>query len=68
MKSMQSIQKNIFATFGDFGVNPITQNIPGFLQLIEPIWKTAAHPGETFTQSCAENYDGVSALYRIKFD
>ena len=68
MKNMQSIQKIYFATFGDFGVNPITENIPVLLHLIEPIWKAAAHPGETFTQSCAEKYDGVSALYRIKFD
>ena len=68
MKNMQSIKKMQFATFGDFGVNPITENIPVFLQLIEAIWKTAAHPGETFTQSCAEKYDGISALYCMTFD
>ena len=38
---------------------------PVFLQLFEAIQKTAAHPGETFTQSCAEKYDRVSALYRM---
>ena len=68
MKNMQSIQRMCFATFCDFGVNPITENLSVFLQLIEAIWKTAANPGETFTQSFAEKYDGVSALYRMKFD
>ena len=68
MKNIQSIQKIYFATFCDFGVNPITENILVFLQLIEAIWKTETHLAETFTQSCVEKYDGVSALYRIKFD
>ena len=49
-------------------MNPITDNLPVFLQLVEKIWKTAGHPGETFTQSCAEKYEGVSALYRMKLD
>ena len=60
--------KMCFATFCVFGVNPITENLPVFLQLIEAIWKTAANPGETYLQSCAETYDGVSVLYRMKFD
>ena len=68
MKNMHSIQKMCFATFCDFGVNPITENLSVFLQLIEAIWKTAVHPGKAFTQSCAEKYVGVSALYRMKFD
>ena len=49
-------------------MNPITKNHPVFLRLVEVIVKNAAHPGETFTQSCAEKYDCLSALYRIKFD
>ena len=38
------------------------------LQLFEVIWKTAANPGETFTQSSAEKYEGYFAFYRMKFD
>ena len=38
------------------------------LQLVEVIWKTAANPGETFTQFCAEKYEGFLALYPMKFD
>ena len=38
----------------DFGVYPIAENFPFFLQLVEVIWKTAANPGENFTQSCVE--------------
>ena len=49
-------------------MNPITKNLPVFLQLIEANWKTATHLGKTFTQSCAEKCDGVSAFYRMKFD
>ena len=49
-------------------MNPITENIRVFLQLIEAIWKTGVNPGKTFTQACAEKYDGVSALNRMKFD
>ena len=49
-------------------MNPIKEKHPFFLQLVEAIWKTAAHTGKTFTQSCAEEYDGVYALYRMKFD
>ena len=61
--------KNVFCSFFcDTGVYPITENIPVFLQLIEAIWKTAANQGKMFTQSYAEKYDGVSALYRMKFD
>ena len=37
-------------------------------QLDEVICKTAAKQGETFTQFCAEKYEEVFALYRIKFD
>ena len=68
MKNMHSIQKMCFARFRDFDVDPITENLHIFLQLIEVNWKTAAHPGKTFTQSCVAKYDGVSALYRMKFD
>ena len=46
-------------------MNPITENLPVFLQLVEAIWKTEANPGESFTQSCDETYYGVSALYRM---
>ena len=38
------------------------------LQLFEVIWKTAANPGESFTQSCVKKYEGVFALYHMKFD
>ena len=38
------------------------------LQLFKIIWKTAANPGETYTQSCAEKYEGFFAHYRMKFD
>ena len=41
-----------------FGVYHIAENFPFVLQLFEVIWKTAANPGETFTQSCADKYDG----------
>ena len=50
-----------------FGVYHIAENFPCFLQLVEVIWKTAANPGETFTQSCANKYDGFFALYHMKF-
>ena len=36
------------------------------LQLVKIIWKTAANPGKSFTQFCAEKYEGVFALYRMK--
>ena len=49
-------------------MNPIKEKLPVFLQLLEAIWNTAAHTEKAFTQSCAEEYDGVSALYRMKFD
>ena len=32
------------------------------LHLFEVIWKTAADQGETFTQSCAETYEGFLHL------
>ena len=51
-----------FATFYVFGVYPITENFHVFLQLFEAIWKTAAKLGETFTQSCAEKYEGFCTL------
>ena len=38
------------------------------LQLFELILKTAANPGETYTQSCAKRYEGGFELYRMKFD
>ena len=38
------------------------------LKLFEVIWKTAVYTGETFTQACAEKYEGFFALYRMKFD
>ena len=38
------------------------------LELFEVIWKTAANPGKTFTQTCAEKYEGFFALNRMKFD
>ena len=46
----------------------IAENFPFFLQLVELIWKTAANPGETLTQSCVEKYEGFFALYRMGFD
>ena len=30
--------------------------------------ENCSKPGETFTQSCAEKYEGVFALYSKKFD
>ena len=69
LKNVHYIHKTCFATFFYyFGVYPIAENFPFFLQLVEVIWKTAANPGETYTQSCAENYEGGFALNRMKFD
>ena len=39
-----------------------------FLQLFEVILETTANPGQTLTQCCVEKYEGVFALYRMKFD
>ena len=38
--------------------------------MIEVIQETTANPGDrdTLTQSCAEKYEGVIALYGMKFD
>ena len=47
---------------------PCPWNFTFFLQLVEVIWNTAANPGETFTPSCAEKYEGFFALYRMKLD
>ena len=55
-------------TSNNLSVNPIAENFPYFLQLFEVILETTANAGETLTQSCAEKYEGVLALYRIKFD
>ena len=60
IKNVLCIHKTCFATFYDFDVYPISENFPFFfLQLFEAIWKTAANPGTTFTQSCAEKYKGA---------
>ena len=67
LKNVHCIHKICFATCYDFGVYPISENFPVFLQLFEAILKTAGNPGETFTQSCAEEYE-VFALYRMEFD
>ena len=62
LKNVHCIHKTCFSTFNDFGVYPITENFPVFLQVFEAIWKTAANPGETFTQSCAEKYKFLCIL------
>ena len=41
-----------------FGVYHIAEKFLFFLQLVEVIWKIAANAGETFTQSCADKYEG----------
>ena len=69
LKNVQCILKTCFATFFYyFGVYHIAENFLFFLQLVEVIWETAANPGDTFTQSCAEKYECFFALYRMKFD
>ena len=68
MKTCNLFKNIYFATFGDFGVNPITENIPIFSAVDRGNLKNCSASRKTFTQSCAEKYDGVSALYRMKFD
>ena len=55
-RSLQS--QNVFTTFYCFGVYHIAENFPFLLQLVEVIWTTAGSPGKTFTQYCAEKYEG----------
>ena len=63
LKNVHCIHKTCFATFFyDFGVYSIAEYFPFFLQLFEVIWKTAANPGDTFTQSCAEKYEFFCTL------
>ena len=57
-ESMSMLLKNVYyihttclLLFYDFGVYPIADNFPFFLQLFEVIRKTAANLGETFIQS-----------------
>ena len=37
----------------------------GYTLMVEVIWKTAANPGETFTQFCAEKYKGFESYERF---
>ena len=55
--------KGVVLLFYDFGVYPITENLSFFLQLVEVIRKTAANPGETFTQSYVEKYEAICTLH-----
>ena len=52
----------------NWNVYPIAENFTLFLQLVRVIWETTANRGETLTQSCAEKYEGIFALYCMKFD
>ena len=68
LKNVHCTHKTGFATFFYyFGVYHIAENFPFFLQLVKVIWKTAANPGETFTQSCAEKYE-VFCTLQHEFD
>ena len=58
MKSMHSVPKLFFATFQDFAVNPITENRPVFLQLVEAIWKTVADTGKFLHSLVLKNMTG----------
>ena len=67
-KKTHSIQKMYFAPFCDTGVYPITENIPVFSAVDRGNLENCSEPRKTFRQSYAEYYDGVAALYRMKFD
>ena len=51
--------QNVFSYISITLVCTISRRFLFFLQLVEVIWETAANPGETLTQSCAEKYEGV---------
>ena len=50
------------------GVYPIAENFSFFSSVVRGHLKTAANPGESLIQSCAEKFEGFFALYPMKFD
>ena len=57
-KTFTVFPKRVLLLFFDFGVYPIAEIFPFFLQLFEVI----ANPGGTFKQSCAGQYEVFFAL------
>ena len=57
LKNVHCIHKTCFATFYDFGVNPITKNFPFFFSCSVQSEKTAENPGE-FMHSLVQKNSG----------